>query len=202
MKNILRYKSQIILGLTLIVCPLIGANVIKYSNFTREGIVANKDLIDVITKILSSTILAIGLIASYYRFFRGRTFAARADLKLDVAVYNTEDNYNLHVINLEVINIGSIPIREPHPTIVVYIHKPQKFTTVVIDDWSRPMEEEGDIHIIDSQENAQYHATRPISQDVLAVTYVARVKSRGKVTWKRAVTVSNKGESRATTTKA
>jgi len=198
---IVRFKNQIVLILGVAVSVLILMNLVKYGYVSKAGIVQNKEFIDAASKIIGASLLVIGAIASYYRFFRGRTFAARADLKLEVAVYETDQGFQLHVINLEVRNIGTVTIWDPNPVVVVYPYGPNETTPQLIAGWSRPLESEPSENpsLIDTQESAQFYATRHVPSEVWAVTYIARVESRNKVTWRRALTVSNRGPSKETT---
>ena len=197
----IRFKNQIVLVLVVAVSVLFMTNLVKYGYVSKAGVVQNKEFIDGTSKIIGAALLLIGAIASYYRFFRGRTFAARADLKLEVAVYDTDQGFQLHVINLEVRNIGNVTIWEPNPVVVVYSYGPSQTAPQIIDGWSRPLESEpaDNPSLIDTQENAQFYATRQVPTDVWAVTYIARVESRNRVTWRRALTVSNAVASKGTT---
>lgn len=198
MNRLPKYRSQIILILGIIVCLLVVANIVKYGHPLKENILQNKELIDAVTKFLAAIVLIAGAIASYYRFFRGRTFAARADLKIDVAVYETDQNFKLHVINLEVTNIGAVTIMGLEPKILVYLYGPNGEDTYTIDNWADPIQEKTSWHsdyVLDPQERSQFHASEHISQEIWAVTYIARVESQNKYIWKRVTTVSNKSSS-------
>jgi hypothetical protein len=190
-----RYKSHFVLVLIVAVCSLAIANLLKHGVAVKSAIVQNKDFIDAISKILGATALAIGAVASYYRFFRGRTFAAKADLNLEVAVYETDQDFRLHVINLEVTNLGPVPISEPRPQIDVYLYGPSGTKKYSIDKWWHPLDEDGEadnVSLIDSQESSQFHSSQHIPNEIWAVLYVARVESDRNDTWSRAITVSNR----------
>jgi len=191
-----KYGGFIASVLVLAVCVLTAANLIKYRSVAKEVIIQSKDLVDVLTKVVGSLALVAGAIASYYRFFRGRTFAARAELKLNVTVYDTNQEFKLHVINLEVSNVGPVPIWEPRPNIDVYLYGPKGRETFAIAKWWSPADDgkadEPTVSLIDTQESSQFHSSQNIRPEVWAVFYVAKVVSNRGDTWMRAVTVANR----------
>jgi hypothetical protein len=194
----LKYRGQIILALFVVASSLLTANLIKYGHLSRHAIIENKDLIDIVIKAVGSILLVIGAVASYYRFFRGRTFAPRANLKLDISVFDTGREFRLHVINLEATNVGNVPIWEPRPVITVLLHGSEDLETYVIDNWWHPMWEKKGVYaidLIDSQESAQFYASQHISLDVWAVTYTAAIEASGRNVWRKSITVSNRRES-------
>jgi len=197
--NILyRYRGHLILALVIVVSFLVAANVFRYGQVSKNTIVENKEVIDVVIKSVGSTLLLVGAVASYFRFFRGRTFAARANLKLEISVFETDRDFKLHVIDCEVTNIGSVPIWEPRPIITVHLYGPGDLKTYDIDNWWHPMWKKKNIYatdLIDSQESAQFYASQHIPLEVWAVTYSAAIETRGRNVWRKSVTVSNRGES-------
>lgn len=66
--RIQKYKGPLILSLTVVLCLLTIANLLKYGSAAKVAVLENKDFIDVVAKILGATALAIGALASYYRF--------------------------------------------------------------------------------------------------------------------------------------
>jgi hypothetical protein len=198
MNILFRYRGQIILALLVVVSFLVAANLIKYAQVSKSTIIENKDLIDVVLKAVGSILLVIGAVASYYRFFRGRTFAARANLELEVSVFDTVHDFKLHVIDFQVTNIGNVPIWQPRPVITVHMYGPSDLKTYDIDNWWHPMWEKKNMSttdLIDSQESAQFYASQHIPLDVWAVTYTAAIETRGRNVWRKSVTVSNRVES-------
>src|SRR5437868_5417918 len=57
--------------------------------------------------------IVLGSIASYFRFFRGRTFAARGDIVITVKVMEGSPGKVLHVIDVVFNNLGTVPIWKP-----------------------------------------------------------------------------------------
>lgn len=62
----------------------------------------NKDALTAINNLCTTTAVIIGGILTYYRFFRGRTFAARAELSIDVDVVEGPENSSLPLITVSV----------------------------------------------------------------------------------------------------
>jgi hypothetical protein len=72
---------------------------------------------------LVATLLAVAAgIASYFRFFRGRTLSARANLELSVEVVRRSSGSMIHLISIELVNVGNVAIRPVTPTVVVHYY--------------------------------------------------------------------------------
>src|SRR5574341_2667855 len=117
-----KYLSEIILVLTIVIFLFALANLVKYGFLSLEDLKNNKDSIDAIGSIITSIILIAGAIASYYRFFRGRTFSTRADLAIEVSVHKADDKFFIHSITMELSNLGAFPIRNIGANIEAYNH--------------------------------------------------------------------------------
>lgn len=57
----------------------------------------------------AAAILCTALLA-YFRFFRGRTFARRAVLEVNITVLTAPYDGSLHTIVAKVTNVGTVPI--------------------------------------------------------------------------------------------
>src|SRR5438270_7898831 len=120
-----RHRGEIVGVLSLCVTALALANVLKERSISLAWLRDNKDAITAATGIATTLLVFLGGIFSYYRFFRGRTFAARAELKLTVSVHSTTEDFHLHTIIAEMKNLGSMPIWDPRPTIWFTVYGPK-----------------------------------------------------------------------------
>lgn len=187
--------GQIIVGLTIIAIGLFLVNLIKRDIIGLEWLSKNKDSIGAINDIFSIAILLVASIFSYYRFFRGRTFAMRAKPKITTTVHNTSENFFIHAITVKIENVGQLPIWNPSPVTVAKVHGPDDSEKDrVVDNWSRPpftSDKELETVVIETGETISFFAHQKIPKEVWAVTYSTSIKSESKDIWATNLTVSN-----------
>ncbi|SRR6266478_3153962 len=189
-----RHRGEILGILTLSVTALALANVLKERSISLTWLEDNKDAITAATGIATTLLVFLGGIFSYYRFFRGRTFAARAELKLSVSVHPTTEHFHFHSIVAEIKNLGTMPIWDPRPTIWFTTHGPEGSSRNVIDDWFAPPSLSGQnsyLTVIESSETTSYFAQQKIPKTEWVVTYIMAVRSRSGDVWHFGTTVSN-----------
>jgi hypothetical protein len=189
-----RHRDEILGILLLSVTALALANVLKGRSISLAWLKDNKDAITAATGIATTLLVFLGGIFSYYRFFRGRTFAARAELKLSVSVHPTTEDFHLHSIVAEIKNLGSMPIWDPQPTIWFTIHGPEGSTRNVIDDWFDPpilSGQRSDLTVIESSETTSYFAQHKIPKAAWVVTYLMAIRSRSGDVWHVGTSISN-----------
>ena len=181
-----RHRGEILGILSLSVAALALANVLKERSISVAWLKDNKDAITAATGIATTLLVFLGGVFSYYRFFRGRTFAARAELKLNVLVHATTEDFHLHSIIAEIKNLGSMPIWDPQPTIWLTIHGPEGSSRNVIDDWFDPPSPSGrgsDLTVIESSETTSYFAQQKVPKTAWVVTYLMAIRSRSGDVW-------------------
>jgi len=99
-------------------------------------VIKKKDALAASNSIITMTILIIGAVFSYYRFFKGRTLSLRVDLVLSVTIHSTQEQYLIHAITLTAKNVGNSTIWYPTPQITVRIHGPKRKEEIRnVDDW-------------------------------------------------------------------
>jgi hypothetical protein len=175
---------------------------VKYGYINFKILKDNKDSIDAIGTIITSTILVIGAIASYYRFFRGRTFSVKADLSIDVTIHESGNESYIHSIKIELANLGAFPIWNVEVAIEAYNHIDNgKLSLINVELWKpehKSINENETVDVIYSGEKSQYIAFNKVSKNIKVVTYFARVKSKKNAIWSKVITVSNLiGESKS-----
>ena len=72
--------------------------------------------------LLETILLVFGAIASYFRFFKGRTFSPRLTINATVEVFPIDAAKMLHVLNVDVKNVGSTAIWGLEPRVEIYFH--------------------------------------------------------------------------------
>jgi hypothetical protein len=190
-----RMHAPLVVVLSVLGAVLCVAVLFKHKIISTVTLVSNKDLIEAASKIITSVVLIFGAIASYFRFFRGRTLSPRLKMGADVSVFEATNSENLHVLNIIITNIGSVAIWNPEPQTEVIYHGMTRERQDVISEWWAPMLD-GDagkrLPMVDTGEEAQYVVQRLVPKHVWAVTYFARISLESGHSWHRAVTVSNK----------
>jgi len=188
-----RHRDVVIPALVVIVAVLILADLIKYRLLTASALAGNKDALAALSSAVNIIAVAVGAVFTYYRFFRGRTFFNRAELKINVTVISTRTGVNLHAVILEVKNIGSLSIWEPVPIIRVDEYGPNGINSRSIDSWSEarsPRSRGQTLPVVDAGETASFWMTEEVPQSSWVLIYTAWVHSQGE-TWKQVAVVEN-----------
>jgi hypothetical protein len=192
---LLKNRANIIIFLTIAILLLCIAILWKSGIVSLSALKEQKDSISAIQSILTIIFLIFGAVASYYRFFRGRTFSTRAELELDVSIHKCKDQFYLHAISLTAKNVGTISIWNPKPKIQVQIHSQNDKEKIrVISDWWE--EDSSDVAtemvtLIDSGETVTFFAHQEIPLESYAVTYLASMSCDSGDIWHTAKTISN-----------
>jgi hypothetical protein len=174
--------------LLLVIAVLAAALAARSGLISRAGFVANKDWLDVAGNLTSSAVILVTAFLAYFRFFRGRTFARRASLAVDVTVLTGPDGNSLHTIVLHVSNIGTAPIWAPRVQVKITESRRSGNTKVRIVEATYDLVQEAPadralVSVLDSGEITDFAAQASIGQDTWAVTYVATLRSSAKDAW-------------------
>jgi hypothetical protein len=187
-------------GLALTAAALLFANAAKYGLLSERFFTVHEKTIDGVGKLLGAMAILLGSIASYFRFFKGRTFSAKADLEISVTVIPTTSKDHLHVISVRLKNIGPVPIWDPRIRFKMIERSSSPSRTTEITGW-RLEDSLGDgtqeACVVDSQEHALYHSEQLIDKEVWAVRYEIAVQSSDGDTWYAMSTVPNKVSEKA-----
>jgi hypothetical protein len=190
-----RMHAPLVIVLSVLGAILCIAVLFKYRILSVVTLVSNKDLVEVTSKIIMAVVVVFGAIASYFRFFRGRTLAPRLKMEIGVDVFEASDSENLHVLNIIVTNIGSVAIWNPQPKAEIVFDDAIGERDEISNEWWSPLLE-GDstksLPMVDTGEEAQYVVHYSVPKTVKAVTCFARISLESGQSWHRAVTVSNK----------
>lgn len=195
MKFVQRYRDDLVLALLFLLGILAVGNLAKYGFLKWSWFADNKNALDGISTVLGILAVAVGALATYRRFFKGRTFTTRADIQLTVSVHPHGPEEMLHAICLTVHNVGTLPIWAPTSLISVSIHGPEGVCCdYQISKWWTPHEEgtaESTDSVVDTGETASFYATDSIPRNAWSVTYIASVKDDSGNVWRAGKTVSN-----------
>ena len=193
-----RLYSPLVVVLSVVVAILLVAVSFRLGFISRLRLVENKDLIDASTKILGTLVLTLGVVASYFRFFKGRTLSPRLNIKTTVDVFPFDESTNFHAVNVEVINVGSVAVWGLEPRVEITYHRTDRETEEDVGKWWTPLDLQDDkerIKMLDTGESSQFVVDRRVPADVRVATYVARVSLSNGYTWHRVTHVSNLLES-------
>lgn len=186
------HPSQDVLHwLVLLAAILIVALGIKEHWFLVTNIGQYKDGVTVITSIFGSAFLLIGGLLSYIRFFKGRTLHAKLNIMPRVGVIAINESENLHWIDIEIENRGSVAVWRENLAIYATLHGDSPYC-VRVDDCMPLITEHGQDVFIDVAETAHEHAFLKVPGVVYAVTYHIVFTDIRAYTWVTFITSDNK----------
>ena len=188
-----KFKNHLILSLLSIIILLISILLIKNNTITVEKIASHKDFIDAVNKIIGSILLIIGAVFSYFKFFKGRTFSERLIIDVHVKVFDYNQNQKLHTVDIELHNIGAIPIKNFTCEISANMIDGTENETVEILTEIKPISDNA-TSIIDTQEIDYKHYKLLVSNDIKAVLYKIKIISSKGDAWTKAFTIINKND--------
>jgi hypothetical protein len=183
-------------ALGAVVLLLLAANGVKYGFLSWEWLETRNDALDAAYSAVSIVAILVGGVLAYYRFFRGRTLATRAELSVDIEILEAPENRLMHVITVRVKNVGTVTIWDPRPIIDGREHRTGGIDTQFrIDRWYEPLtdaNEKTHLGVLDSGESGDFFAQRIVDSEPWAVTYVATVRCASGDSWTKLKTVANR----------
>ena len=192
-----RLYSPLIVALSMTVAVLLIAVSFRVGLISPGLLVANKEFIDVSTRLLGALVLTLGAIASYFRFFKGRTLSPRLKIEALVEVIPIDSSRNLHVLSVEVTNVGTVAIWGLQPRIEIRYHGDDSRTEEDIGDWWTPLDHRDGktrLRMLDTEESSQFAVHRDVPVTVWAVTFFTRISLSSGHSWHRVTTASNRLE--------
>lgn len=189
-------RESIVLILLILLISLGLGNLFKYQIITSDKLVCNKELVAVLKDIITVIAIVIGAFLSYFRFFIGRTFSAKADIEFDVSLIETPEKLIMHTVTVSIVNKGNLTIWHPMAKIGI-----REFNS--LDDKKERVVEKfleksyfGDKGkrdlVVDAGEKAYFMIWKEYDSSTWAVTYSAEVISSNGRKWQKTVTVANK----------
>jgi hypothetical protein len=146
------------------------------------------------SSIVTIIVVSAASVASYFRFFRGRTLAVRAELAIEISVHDTPAGYRVHAFALRAKNVGNSTIWRPNPTVGMRIHGPLEVVEDLpreLTEWWKWWELDHQTSLIDAGETVTFFALQQIPDRAWAVTYYASLHADSGDVWYLAKTVTN-----------
>lgn len=190
-------RASVTTALALLAAALLVANLVKRGVVSEAFFARHEKTIDGTSTLLGAAALVAGAVASYFRFFKGRTFATRAELSIAVAVIPATSGQHLHAITVRLKNIGPVPLWDPRIRLRMQDHSAAPAEPAEIQGWRLEHGAGDDVAVVDSQECALYHAERLVHASVWAVRYEAAVRTPGGDTWFAMTTIANAPSTKA-----
>lgn len=176
---------MIIIAIVLLLAVLFKEDIISISMVERK-----KDLIDSVSKLVTIVAIIVGGILSYLKFFKGRVLKPKLNIVPSVGFIELE-NENLHWIDLEIENKGSVAIWNYQLKVTATLHscEPKKIQikNFISPALSSPIQE----NLIDVGESAFEHATFNVQKDIYAITFHISVTDQSDSIWDRYITSAN-----------
>jgi hypothetical protein len=187
-------RTTMIAVLSIAAMVLLVANALKYGWVHESFFVSHEKTIDGGAKLFGGLVLVLGAVASYFRFFRGRTFAARAEIAIAVKVMEGAPGTVLHVIDVVFHNLGTVPIWEPLAELRIEAFGNPAVDAERITQWGMRRERDGVSRtaVVDPQETGLFHVTREFPKSVWAVHYEVVIVSEADDAWHSMTTVSSR----------
>lgn len=183
--------------IVVIVVMLIGV-VIKQNIITYNLLVCNNTLITTIKDIITILAIIAGAILSYFRFFAGRTFSAKADIQFDVSLIETPQKKIMHVVSVSILNLGSLTIWNPVAKIgIKQFNDTKQNQDLIVEKFHSEsyFKDKGRSEpVIDVGEKGYYMIWHEFDTSTWAVTYTVELTSSGGQKWQSSKTVANKIE--------
>lgn len=180
-------REWLLFGLVLLVIA-VG---IKDGRITKLTLAQDKDFLDSLSKVTSVVAIVAGGVLSYFRFFRGRTFSEKLIL-IPTSGTVVIPNGNLHWLEVEIKNLGSVAIWNHKIRILAQFHGDGESLHEVT-EFAKWQDGGGNTEtVIDVGESAYEHSYLFVPTDIQAVSFKISVRSGKRAEWSRCLTVSNK----------
>ncbi|MGH7488959.1 MAG: hypothetical protein ACRD2I_10305 [Vicinamibacterales bacterium] len=154
----------------------------------------HKDALGALGSVASAVTFVVGGVLAYYRFFRGRTLATRAELAISVDIVQGPHASLLHAITVSIKNVGTVSIWNPVPALEITAHRDDGTTTSEnVNGWHEVSDDSSKVSVLDSGESGDFFSQRFFTSDIWAVTYVVTVNCDSGDSWTKLKTVENRG---------
>lgn len=158
-----------------------------------------KDVVDAASKGLGTVLVAVGAVAGYHKYFKGRAFAERLKLGLSsrpvrwiAAVTDGKDvSALLHAVDLQVENAGTMTLWNPQLSLRVLALDEDREVALGMRsaDFTRPARA-GSLEGVEPGETLLFHTSFSVPVEVEVFRVVAELRASDSE-WLRALTVAN-----------
>ncbi|WP_458233003.1 hypothetical protein [Roseateles sp. P5_E8] len=184
-----RHQGGLVFALSLLALVLILLNSFKHGVVSLAWFAAHKDAIAALNSLVTMSVLVVASVFSYFRFFRGRTLALRAEVSFDVSVHSAEAGKNLHGIAMRVKNVGSVTIWNPIATISLQAYGPEGVRSDLQD--VELLGAHAQLTVIEPGEVATFFAVRLVESGAWATAYFGSLEADHGDRWNCSQMVSN-----------
>lgn len=169
---------------------------VKHGLLSLNWLGQHKDALSAANSLASMAAIGVGGVLAYYRFFKGRTLATRADLSITAKVLRFSEEELWHLVTLTVKNVGNVAIWEPRPVIdVTERNKDGATRTFKINQWyeaGADVDQGRRVAVLDSGESSDFFTQQRFPATVWAVTYAATVNCASGDSWTKLTIVENR----------
>lgn len=184
--------SKPFVGAAIVIIVFGSAIVANLDFFTVANLRVQKDFISAVGTMISSSLLMLGAIFSYYRFFKGRTFTEKLNIRINLKVIECDDKENIHALDIALSNTSSIVIRDPEAMLTVSLIDRDALKLDPIQLQVPDFDPSKSNALIEPQENFHYHKNLIVAKSVKAVSYYVSVRSKRNHRWGKIITVPNR----------
>lgn len=197
--SVRRNSGLVVFILTLLIAALFVAGLWRRQIVSLAWLASNKDGIGAASSIASTALLIVGATFAYFRFFRGRTLALRAELQLSAVVHPTKQPHLIHAITLKVKNVGGSTIWHPTPRLrfKCYGQAADSATgEIAFSDVTEAPSEMRDtaaasFSVIETEETVSFFAVREVPEAVWVAVYKATLTADSGDVWTAYCSVAN-----------
>jgi hypothetical protein len=154
--------------------------------FILLSLANNKDALEAASYVTTIFGILVALGMSYIRFFSGRSFARRANVRASSSLFKAEGRVFSSLL-VEVINIGSLPLYDIEINASMYeyyLDGSHKIFSVTnwLDNYALALNNQS--NIIDPSETDMFCAVRVLREDVVACLYNVAARDKQGNVWK------------------
>ena len=150
----------------LAIVVLSVASLMKVELISADSLKKNQDLIGTTSTVITTALVILAALASYFRFFHGRLLNPKLRIGTTSGLIEVDDGH-LYWLDVELENTGSVALWGYHVTIVASFD--QADHDVHLDSLASK-DDSGD-HVIDPGETAYEHGTIKVPKESQFVTF-------------------------------
>ncbi len=180
-------RNHALAWVILAIVVLSLASLIKEGLLSPDWLKKNQDLIGTTSTVITTALVVLAALASYFRFFHGRLLNPKLRIGTAYGLIEIDDG-NLHWLDVELENTGPIALWGYNVTIVASFDQDNHHVHL----HSLASKEDSGDPAIDPGETAYEHGTIKVPKEADFITFRIEVRSPAGTTWDRCVTVSNR----------
>lgn len=153
---------------------------------------AHKDEFSALADAVTTLAVVCGAVLAYLRFFRGRTFSPRANIRLGANVIGDSQHDLLHSLIVTIENVGPIAIVRPRiAAICTYRYADGSTETLADIVIEEPQTRSRTVETVHQGESSSYILQRLVPRDVWTVTYDVTAELPSGRSWRQYLVMEN-----------